>query len=99
MDVILTAGRGEKAAASGKTTMGIRPEDITIAEEGVASKIYIIEPLGRDHLIDVKVGDLSLQLLVDPGLALRIGDTVQLNLNMDKAHFFDPTTERSLLWA
>jgi ABC-type sugar transport system ATPase subunit len=99
MDVILTAGRGEKAAASGKTTMGIRPEDITIAEEGVASKVYIIEPLGRDHLIDVQIGDLSLQLLVDPGLALRIGDTVQLNLNMDKAHFFDPTTERSLLWA
>jgi ABC-type sugar transport system ATPase subunit len=99
MNVILNAERGEKAAASGQTTMGIRPEDITIAEEGIASKVYIIEPLGRDHLIDVQIGDLSLQLLVDPGLALRIGDTVQLNLNMDKAHFFDPKTERSLLWA
>jgi len=90
--------RAEKAAGRSKVICGIRPEDVTVAEEGVPGEVYVVEPLGRDHLIDVEVGNVHIHLLVDPALGLRIGDRVKLNLNTSKVQFFDPETEQSLLW-
>lgn len=98
LDVVVPADRGEKAAAKEKVTMGIRPEDITIADEGVSGEAYVVEPLGRDDLIDFQVGDTYIHVLADPTLRPKIGDKVKLNFNTNKAQFFDPETELSLLW-
>jgi ABC-type sugar transport system ATPase subunit len=98
LDVILPPDRGEKAAGKGQVTMGIRPEDVTISDEGVAGEVYVVEPLGRDDLVDVQIGDAHVHSLVDPALELKIGDKVKLNINTNKMQFFDPETEKSLLW-
>jgi inositol-phosphate transport system ATP-binding protein len=97
-DVVVLADRGQKAAGKGNVILGIRPEDVTIADEGLAGEIYVVEPLGRDDLIDVRVGEASIRVLADPALGLKIGDTVRLNFNGHKVQFFDPETEQSLLW-
>ncbi len=94
----LSAGHTDKVAEKGRVIMGIRPEDITIANEGAAGEVYIVEPLGRDDLIDVKIGDLHVHVLADPEMSLKMGDTVNLQFNANKVQFFDPETERSLLW-
>lgn len=100
LDVVVPADRGEKAAGKGAVViLGIRPEDITIADEGVPGEVYVVEPLGRDHLVDILVGETHFHVLADPTLGLRIGDQVWLNFNTHKVQFFDPKTERSLLWA
>jgi inositol-phosphate transport system ATP-binding protein len=96
-DVVVPTDRGEKAAGKGNVILGVRPEDVTIADEGIAGEIYVVEPLGRDDLIDVRVGEAGIRVLADPALGLKIGDTVQLNFT-HKVQFFDPETERSLLW-
>jgi ABC-type sugar transport system ATPase subunit len=98
LDVILPPDRGEKATGKGHVTMGIRPEDVTISDEGVAGEIYVVEPLGRDDLVDVQIGDAHVHALVDPALELKIGDKVKLNFNTNKIQFFDLETEKSLLW-
>ncbi len=98
LDVALPPDRGEKAAGKGTLILGIRPEDVTLAEQGVAGEIYVVEPLGRDDLLDVRVGEVSVRLLADPALGLRMGNHVHLNFNTRKAQFFDPQTEKSLLW-
>jgi len=97
-DVVVPVERGAKAAGRGIVTLGIRPEDITLADEGIRGEIYVVEPLGRDDLLDVRIGQASVHVLTDPTLGLRIGDTVRLSFNTHKVQFFDPGTEHSLLW-
>lgn len=106
IDLIVPTERGEKAAGKGQVIMGIRPEDITIASTGantgtdraVSGEIYVVEPLGRDDLIDVRIGEVSIRVLADPDLKLKMGENTTLEFNTSKAQFFDPATEQSLLW-
>ncbi|NOX62774.1 MAG: ABC transporter ATP-binding protein [Chloroflexi bacterium] len=98
IDLVVPAERGEKAVGRGKVIMGVRPEHVSLADEGASGVINIVEPLGRDDLIDVRIGETDVQLLVEPGLGLRIGDHVKLHFDTENVQFFDPDTEKSLLW-
>jgi len=97
-DVVVPPDRGEKAAGLGQVVMGIRPEDLTVADSGITGEIYIVEPLGRDDLIDVRIGEAGVHVLADPTLGLRMGQNVTLKFNTQKVQFFDPATEQSLIW-
>lgn len=97
-DLPLLAERGRQAAGREPVILGIRPEDVTIVEDGIAGEIYVVEPLGRDDLIDVRIGDVHVHVLADPTLNLRLGDRVALRFNTQKIQLFDPKTEQSLLW-
>jgi len=97
-DVVVPPHRGEKIVGKGKVILGIRPEDITIADQGIAGEIFVVEPLGRDDLIDVRLGEAGVHVLADPTLGLKMGQTVTLDFNTHKVQFFDPQTEKSLLW-
>ncbi|RME45823.1 MAG: ABC transporter ATP-binding protein [Chloroflexi bacterium] len=97
-DVVVPSERGEKAAGHGTVTLGIRPEDVTIADDGIPGEVYVVEPLGRDDLVDVRIDDAHFHVLADPTLGLKMGDKVRLNFNTHKVQFFDPETEQSLLW-
>lgn len=91
--------RGKKASTGNSVTMGIRPEDITISPDGtVAGEIFVVEPLGRESLVDVRIADESFLLLADNTEGHKPGDHVKLAFNMAKSQFFDKQTERSLLW-
>ena len=87
------------APHQGSLTFGIRPEDIGLEDEtGISGEVLVVEPLGRDDLLDVIVGVQHFLVLADPKLKLRAGDRVHLRLDMARAHFFDPQSERALLW-
>ena len=92
--------RGEPPASyDGAVMMGIRPEDIKIADDGdVRGEIFVVEPLGREDLIDVRVGQHSFLLLADTEKQHQPGEQVTLKFDMEQAQFFDPKTEKSLLW-
>ena len=91
--------RGRPVVGRGRVILGIRPEDITLGKQGVRGEVYVIEPLGRDDLIDVMVGDAHLRVLADPELGLKLGDVVYFQPNPNRVQFFDPATEISLLWS
>lgn len=94
--------RGQHAAGHGPVILGVRPEDIQVTREArpgsTAAEVFIVEPLGRDDLIALRVGEQTLHALVDPGLNLVRGETVHLTLDGEKVQFFDPQTELSLIW-
>ncbi len=95
--------RGERAARVWKVRLGIRPEDIrvvTAADEAhnVSGEVLIVEPLGRDDMIDVLVGKNHFYALSEPEKRIRSGDQVRLRFDSASVQFFDPQTERSLLW-
>ena len=77
----------------------IRPEDITISPNGeLSGEVYMVEPLGRENLIDVRVGEHSFFVLADVATNPKPGELVQLVFNAKNVQFFDPKTEKSLLW-
>jgi inositol-phosphate transport system ATP-binding protein len=94
------AARGEKAAAyRDEVILGMRPEDITIAPDGdVTGTVFVVEPLGREDLLEVQVDKERFILLADTTENYKAGDTVRLKFDTDKAQFFDPKTQKSLLW-
>jgi inositol-phosphate transport system ATP-binding protein len=97
--VPLPGERGLKAAGHGQVLLGMRAEDIHVSEEGVPGEVFIVEPLGRDDVLTVRVGGVDLHVLADPDLRLRIGDRVHLTFDAHKVQLFDPASEQSLLWA
>ncbi len=94
------AERGKQPAEfNGEVIMGIRPEDVSITADGsLTGSIFNVEPLGREDLIDVRIGDDSILLLADPESNHKSGEQVKVHMDMAQIQFFDPTTEKSLLW-
>jgi len=99
IELTIQPKQGEKVAGKGQVILGIRPEDITVVSEGTRGEIYMVEPLGRDDLINVSLGeDTIIHVLADPALNLKMNDPIALEFNTNKVQFFDPKTEQSLLW-
>jgi len=79
-------------------TLGVRPEDLRLASgadsDGMSfdSVIEVIEQLGSETLLDVKVGLNAMVAAVQPTTALKIRDQVRLSLNPERLHFFDSKT-------
>ncbi len=106
LDLPAAPDRGAKAATGGTVTLGIRPEDVHLvtqedapdAKNSLAGEVYMVEPLGRDDLVDVRIGSQSIHFLADPQQRLTIGQPLRLRLDEQKMQFFDPQTGQSLLW-
>ncbi len=98
----LAPERGESAGRVGKARLGIRPEDIAVVngdeDFNVSGEVFIVEPLGRDDMLDILVGDTHLYALSEPEKRLRPGDQVHLRFDPASVQFFHPQTEQSLLW-
>ena len=97
----LNQERGEAPANyDGTVVMGIRPEDIVISPDGdISGEIFVVEPLGREDLVDVRVGATSFLLLADPEENHKAGENVKVKIDIEQVQFFDPKTEKSLLWS
>lgn len=111
IDIFIPDDRGEPAAAhQGKVIMGVRPEDVNLRDEvdttaagrhvaGVAGEALVVEPLGREDLVLVDIAGKEVRLLVDKNRQTRVGDNLELAVNTAKVQFFDPVSEKSLLWS
>jgi multiple sugar transport system ATP-binding protein len=81
--------------------LGIRPEDIhdeqvvleTYKDSTVHFKVDVSELLGAETNIYATVGDADVIARVDARADIKIGDELDLALDMNKCHFFDPDTE------
>lgn len=90
--------KAENNSTSSGVVLGIRPEHITINEkEGIETEVYVVEPLGRDILVTVKLGDSTIKVLTSPPFKAAMGDRVRLSFKLDKIMLFDKRTEKSLL--
>lgn len=85
--------------------LGIRPDffidenfagrDVELARIQNA-KIDLIEPLGFDKELDVKLGNQSLKVRLDLRTEAKEGDTINLCFDIERAHFFDRQTGMNL---
>jgi sn-glycerol 3-phosphate transport system ATP-binding protein len=82
-------------AASGATLGGIRPEDLRLADTGIAAHVADAEYLGADTVLACTVGATTLLARLPGRVALAAGTRVHLAVDTP-LHLFDATTGRRI---
>ena len=68
--------------------LGIRPEDATLDGE-VPVRVTVVEPLGREILVTLRLGNLDLKVLAGGIARPALGAEVRLGVRPDRVHLFD----------
>jgi len=84
---------------------GIRPEDLydklfiaePPAESTVTATVEVVEPMGAEVYLHLRVGRFSLVARVSPQARPEVNQDLDLVFDMGKAHFFDPLTEQAVI--
>jgi multiple sugar transport system ATP-binding protein len=90
--------RLRQAVESGEKelTAGVRPEHFQVISDGppgegatVSATTDVVEFLGNEELLHVRVGEHDLVAIVDAAHRIRPGDVVKLFVPLEKIHIFD----------
>jgi ABC-type sugar transport system ATPase subunit len=101
------ADAAKRSPTGGRPVLvGIRPEDITIADPAGADLVAradVVESLGREFLLHFVIGgegldDLTdLRVLSNSAGTIAPGSLVGMTLNRKRIHLFDPETDRRIV--
>jgi multiple sugar transport system ATP-binding protein len=96
--------RGETERMAGEqVVVGLRPENLV--EPGARARsetasirveVEVVEPLGHEVIVHGRIGDDLLVSKVDPHRAPRVGETIEVLVELASLHVFDARTERRL---
>jgi len=79
-------------AGAGVSELGIRPEDVALVapdEPGaIPGEVYVVEPMGAETLVDVRVGEARVTVRVPRGWVAPIGAPVWIAVDAAAACFF-----------
>ncbi len=94
-------GDAVRSARTGRVALGVRPEHLTLKlrpdERSIAAEVYLIEDLGNELLVDVRVDGQQIVARLPAGPAPDLGDRVWLSFALEDVHLFDPVTEQHLV--
>jgi multiple sugar transport system ATP-binding protein len=68
---------------------GVRPSDLTLADQGIPAKVVVVEPTGAETELLLQVGDQQLVLVMHGRTTANPDDTVYVAVDPAKAHLFD----------
>jgi multiple sugar transport system ATP-binding protein len=83
-------------------TLGIRPEDLHVASGSdpadlvLDAIVEVIEKLGSEILLDVRVGPATMAAAVEPTVRAKVRDQLRLALNPDRLYFFDGASHAAI---
>lgn len=76
---------------SGALELGLRPEHVRVAPDGVAAEVVLVERLGERSLVYAKLADGGAITGEDVGTtSLKTGDQITLAIDGQSAHLFGP---------
>ena len=93
IEMELAPSRLPRADAQRQVTVGVRPEHLSIVAPGAGhatGEIYVVEPMGREQIVDVKVGERRLRAIAPLGFSEPVGGSVGLRAAVEHVHLFDP---------
>jgi multiple sugar transport system ATP-binding protein len=97
----LTLPKAQVNELPSKVLVGIRPEDlsgpVTDGEHLLTVKVVVTEPLGNELLVYADCGGERVVANLDPHQHIEIDSTINLAVDMNVLHLFDPESERTLL--
>jgi sn-glycerol 3-phosphate transport system ATP-binding protein len=76
----------------GGDTVGVRPEDMRIAGDGLAAAVESVEYLGADSLVAARAAGQAFQIRVPGRAPVRSGDAIRVAWDKGHEHRFDPLT-------
>lgn len=94
-EIKLPSGDGLAAASNSSVSLGIRPEDISLASnlpdetETFEIEATVREPLGELLLLHCEIGNDEITVKVEARSNIQTGDTIEVGFNMDRLHLFD----------
>jgi len=82
---------------SDRLVMGVRPQDVIVSrekkkKESIKARLYVIEPLGDQKILDLRIGEYLLKAVVDPSFQGEMGDELWILFFADKIYLFDKQT-------
>ncbi|MCE9626822.1 MAG: sn-glycerol-3-phosphate ABC transporter ATP-binding protein UgpC [Candidatus Eisenbacteria bacterium] len=94
-------GAVQRAALVGRAgtrvQVGVRPEDLLLADAGLPAKVELVEPLGSETLVHLASAAGALVLRITSGAIPSPGDSVHVSGRADGLLLFDAGTGRALL--
>ena len=76
--------------------LGIRPGAIRLEARGIPARVYLVEQLGENAILDLHVGETLVRARVDRRVRVREGETVRLAFDAEDVHAFDAGTRQRL---
>ena len=82
--------------------LGVRPEDLTVASGAdldhpcFDAVIEVVEQLGSEILLDMKVGESIMVASVEPTARVRVADKLRVAMRRSRLHVFDAQTEAAI---
>ncbi|MEA1926582.1 MAG: sn-glycerol-3-phosphate ABC transporter ATP-binding protein UgpC [Candidatus Auribacterota bacterium] len=84
---------------------GIRPEDIYLATHNgdkypgsrLEAMVEVVEPMGAEMYVYFRAGEDKFVGRIMVRKYIKVGEKIDLALDMSKTHFFDPETEKNLI--
>ncbi len=83
---------GASAAPGQRVKYGIRPEHLELAASGIGAEVVVVEPMGAETELLVKVQDQALTLVAHGRSSAQPGSRVHLAPQPQHAHLFDAAT-------
>jgi multiple sugar transport system ATP-binding protein len=89
--------------ARGRVTLGFRPEHAELAAadgaDGLAGEIYVVEPLGNETLVTVRLGEDLINVRTGADFARPVGERCAVRPAGRHVHLFHSETEEALAHA
>jgi sn-glycerol 3-phosphate transport system ATP-binding protein/multiple sugar transport system ATP-binding protein len=85
-----------RASQGQKIDVGLRAEDLSIAEEGLAGKVEVTEALGSETFVHVETAAGTLIVRAPARIVPRRGDAVFVHVDASSLHLFDGETGKNL---
>ncbi len=92
----------KKQATSKELILGVRPEDILVHKKRVPGvhvkgEVYVVEPLGSESIVDLKVGENLIKSRTAPSFRVNFGEKVWISFDMNMIHIFDKKTGKAIV--
>jgi multiple sugar transport system ATP-binding protein len=90
--------------AGTEVTLGVRPEDMhdpdflprNVRGLPVRARVDVTEMMGNEKFLHVIVGEQTLLARVDPRTRARVGQEIELQVDIDRLHVFDTATQHAI---
>lgn len=85
-------GSAPPGAAPGPVVLGVRPEDVELAETGLAARVRLAEPIGHETIVQLDSPGGALTARLPAEFRSAPGDPLTVRLRAANIHLFDPAS-------
>jgi multiple sugar transport system ATP-binding protein len=83
-------------APEGPAVYGIRPEHFRLAGDGMQARVVIVEPMGSETQVTMKIGETAVNGVFRERITARPGDILPVAPQAAMAHLFSKATSERL---